>query len=952
MSKWITIKGARTHNLKNIDVQIPRNQFVVITGLSGSGKSSLAFDTLYAEGQRRYVESLSTYARQFLSLMEKPDVDHISGLSPAVAIEQKKSSHNPRSTVGTITEVYDYLRVLFARIGTPRCPTHQETLSAQTVSQIADNILELDENIRIMLLAPVVRDRKGEHQKLLESLHQQGFIRYRINGNIFLYEDLPTLDPKIKHNIEIVVDRLKIKPDIKQRLTESIETALNLNEGQVCVGFIDQPDREVLLFSAKFACTTCGFSMPELEPKHFSFNSPHGACKACDGLGRRLFFDPEKIIISPTLSIASGAIRGWDRHNQFFFSMMQALATHYHFDLEAPYSDLDDEIKQIILYGSGRTKIETLRSFRRRSRKVNKPFEGIIPMMDRRFQETESAAVKQELIQYQSESICSVCDGARIGAAAAAVTVDGHHLKDWIHLSIDTLHDTLQNLSLPKEQALIAKSIQHEVTSRLHFLISVGLNYLSLGRTADSLSGGESQRIRLASQIGSGLVGVLYVLDEPSIGLHQRDNQKLLDSLKALKDLGNTVVVIEHDEDTMRQADYLLDLGPRAGKHGGQLIAAGTPDVILQSKTSLTGQYLRFERSIPLPKKRKPYDAKKIIKITGASGNNLQDVSATLPIGLLTVVTGVSGSGKSTLINETLYPAMLQANRETVQKKPLPYKDLIGMGHIDKIIRIDQSPIGRTPRSNPVTYTGIFTAIRELFAGTEEARARGYKPGRFSFNVAGGRCEMCEGNGLKCVEMHFLPDIYVTCEACQGSRYNEATRDIYYKGYNIANLLDLTVDEAITVFEPIPSIHKKLATLIEVGLGYIKLGQSATTLSGGEAQRIKLARELAKRSTGKTLYLLDEPTTGLHVHDVKKLIEVLMQLRDQGNTIVVIEHHLDVIKMADWIIDLGPEGGTGGGQLMAQGTVETLIKEKKSHTAVFLKNHVETQKKQEKKQKR
>jgi excinuclease ABC subunit A len=937
MDSWITIKGARTHNLKQISTQLPRNQFVVITGLSGSGKSSLAFDTLYAEGQRRYVESLSSYARQFLSLMEKPDVDHIAGLSPAVAIEQKKNSHNPRSTVGTITEIYDYLRVLFARIGTPHCPTHQQPLTAQTVSQIAENILSLEDHTRIMLLAPIVDERKGEHQQLLKGLHQQGYIRFRIDGNVYLFEDLPTLDAKTKHSIEVVVDRLTIRPNVKMRLTESLETVLSLTDGKVYVAFIDQPERDLLLFSSRFACLTCGFSLAELEPKAFSFNSPHGACPACDGLGRRLFFDPQKIIVSSSISIAGGAIRGWDKSHPFFFQLMEALATHYDFDLEAPYKTLSPEIHDVLLYGSGKTKIAMARSFRRRHTTVNKAFEGVIPMMERRYLETESDAVKQTLTQYQSDSICQTCEGARINPASAAVTVDGHHLKTWVNLSIERLHKTIRDLKLSEQDAIIAKGIQHEVLARLHFLNSVGLNYLSLGRTADTLSGGESQRIRLASQIGSGLVGVLYVLDEPSIGLHQRDNQKLLDSLKALKDLGNTVVVVEHDEDTIRQADYILDLGPGAGKNGGEIMAEGSIEQILAAKDSLTGQYLRNERSIALPKARKAYDAKKTIKIMEAEGNNLKQISCTFPVGLFTVVTGVSGSGKSTLVNETLYPALLQANKETIAKKPLAYKEILGAGHIDKIIRIDQSPIGRTPRSNPATYTGIFTPIRERFAATPDARARGYSAGRFSFNVSGGRCEACEGNGLKCVEMHFLADVYVTCEACHGSRYNEATRTIRYKGHHIADILNMTVEEALPIFESMTQVKTKLDTLIEVGLGYIKLGQSATTLSGGEAQRIKLAKELAKRSTGKTLYLLDEPTTGLHVHDVKKLLDVLMKLRDQGNTIIVIEHHLDVIKMADWIIDLGPEGGEKGGALLAEGTPERISQCKSSHTGIYLK---------------
>ena len=933
----IIIRGARTHNLKNIDLELPRDKLIVITGLSGSGKSSLAFDTIFAEGQRRYVESLSAYARQFLSVMEKPDIDHIEGLSPAISIEQKSTSHNPRSTVGTITEIYDYLRLMYARAGTPRCPEHQTTLEAQTVSQMVDHVLAMPEGSKLMLLAPVVRERKGEHVQLLESLRAQGYIRARIDGELCELDDAPELDRHKKHTIEVVVDRFKVRDDLKQRLAESFETALHLAEDIAIIAPMDRGDElEQQTFSAKFACSQCGYSIPELEPKLFSFNNPAGACASCDGLGMRQIFDEQQVVLNAHLSLAGGAIRGWDRRNAYYFQMLESLAAHYDFDVETPFEALSSKIRKVILHGSGREKIEfNYQGDSGTQWNKTHAFEGIIPNMERRYRDTESNAVREELGKYQIQEACSVCDGTRLNQAARNVFVADTPLADITALSIEEAHSFFTELQLEGAKGEVADKILREIRLRINFLVNVGLDYLSLDRGADTLSGGEAQRIRLASQIGAGLVGVMYVLDEPSIGLHQRDNDRLLNTLKYLRDLGNTVIVVEHDEDAIRLADYVVDIGPGAGVHGGDIVARGTPKQVANNSKSLTGQYLAGEKSIAIPEQRiAPTD--KHIRIKGAQGNNLSSVNAEIPVGLLTCVTGVSGSGKSTLINDTLYAQSARdLNGSSLQ--PAPVEAIEGLEHVDKVIDIDQSPIGRTPRSNPATYTGLFTTIRELFSGTAEARSRGYKPGRFSFNVKGGRCESCQGDGLIKVEMHFLPDVYVPCDLCKGKRYNRETLEVRYKGKNIHQVLAMTVEEAAPFFSAVPVLHRKLQTLLDVGLSYITLGQNATTLSGGEAQRVKLARELSKRDTGKTLYILDEPTTGLHFHDVDQLLKVIHRLRDHGNTIVIIEHNLDVIKTADWVIDLGPEGGSKGGKIIATGTPEQVAENPKSFTGHYLK---------------
>ncbi|KZS22469.1 ABC-ATPase UvrA [Wohlfahrtiimonas chitiniclastica] len=902
----ITVQGARTHNLKNIHLTLPRNQLIVITGLSGSGKSSLAFDTLYAEGQRRYVESLSAYARQFLSMMDKPDVDHIEGLSPAISIEQKSTSHNPRSTVGTVTEIYDYLRLLFARIGVPHCPTHHLPLNAQTVSQMVDQILALEEDSRIMLLAPIVRDRKGEHIKLIDGLKAQGYLRLRIDGQVYEIDELPEINPKQKHSIEVVIDRFKVRSDIAQRLAESIETALGLSEGLVYAVDMQNPEIE-LHFSANYACPECGFSLPELEPRLFSFNNPTGACPTCDGLGVSQFFDRTKVITDGDLSLATGAIRGWDKRAFYYYSMILSLAKHYKFDPEAPFNALPSQIQEIILNGSGTEEID-FEYFGSNGKVVQRThaFEGILPNLERRYRETESQSMREELAKYLTSCPCQACGGARLNPAARNVLIDDHSIDQVTAMSIEDALTWSSSMALTGARAEIADKILKEINERLGFLVNVGLDYLNLSRSAETLSGGEAQRIRLASQIGAGLVGVMYVLDEPSIGLHQRDNDRLLKTLIHLRDLGNTVIVVEHDEDAMRAADYIVDIGPGAGVHGGHVVAEGTAEEIMRNPNSLTGKYLSGELSIEVPKTRTQNDPEKQLTIVGATGNNLKNVTVNIPVGLLTCVTGVSGSGKSTLINDTLYPFAANALNRASQEVA-PVKELKGLEHIDKVINIDQSPIGRTPRSNPATYTGLFTPIRELFAGTAEARARGYTAGRFSFNVKGGRCEACQGDGLIKVEMHFLPDVYVLCDVCKGKRYNRETLDIQYKGKNISEVLEMTVEDACEFFSAIPVIHRRLTTLMDVGLSYITLGQNATTLSGGEAQRVKLSRELSKRDTGKTLYILDEPTTGLHFHDIAQLLSVIHTLRDQGNTIVIIEHNLDVIKTADWIVDLGPK---------------------------------------------
>ena len=933
----IEVRGARTHNLKNINLTIPRDKLIVITGLSGSGKSSLAFDTLYAEGQRRYVESLSAYARQFLSLMEKPDVDHIEGLSPAISIEQKSTSHNPRSTVGTITEIYDYLRLLFARVGEPRCPEHKIPLAAQTISQMVDKVLELPEGSKLMLLAPIVKERKGEHVKTLENLAAQGFIRARIDGEICDLSDPPTLELHKKHTIEVVVDRFKVRSDLQQRLAESFETALELSGGNVVVAPMDEEGEEQI-FSANFACPHCGYSMRELEPRLFSFNNPAGACPTCDGLGVQQYFDPSRVIQDEKLSLAEGAIRGWDQKNYYYFQMLSSLAAHYDFDLQTPFNKLGKKIQEIILHGSGRTEIEFNYINDRGDIRVKRhPFEGILNNLERRYRDTESNSVREELVKYISNKPCSHCEGTRLRLEARNVFVNDTPLPQVVELSIADALQFFQSLTLEGQRAQIAEKIMKEVNDRLQFLVNVGLNYLNLSRSAETLSGGEAQRIRLASQIGAGLVGVMYVLDEPSIGLHQRDNERLLKTLEHLRDLGNTVLVVEHDEDAIRMADHVIDIGPGAGVHGGNVVAEGNVSDIINNPNSLTGQYLSGVKEIEIPKQRTPKDAKKTVELLGASGNNLKDVNLSIPVGLFTCVTGVSGSGKSTLINDTFFNIAHIALNGATTSTPAPYKSIKGLEHFDKVIDIDQSPIGRTPRSNPATYTGIFTPIRELFSGTQESRSRGYKPGRFSFNVRGGRCEACQGDGVIKVEMHFLPDVYVPCDVCKGKRYNRETLEVRYKGKTIDEVLNMTVEDAHEFFEPVPVIARKLQTLMDVGLSYIRLGQSATTLSGGEAQRVKLSRELSKRDTGKTLYILDEPTTGLHFHDIQQLLNVLHRLRDHGNTVVVIEHNLDVIKTADWIVDLGPEGGQGGGEIIAEGTPEDVAKSKVSHTARFLK---------------
>ncbi|MEE4280140.1 MAG: excinuclease ABC subunit UvrA [Halieaceae bacterium] len=932
----IQLRGARTHNLRNIDLDIPRDKLVVITGLSGSGKSSLAFDTLYAEGQRRYVESLSTYARQFLSMMEKPDIDHVEGLSPAISIEQKSTSHNPRSTVGTITEIYDYLRLLFARVGKPHCPTHNRHLQAQTVSQMVDTVLALPEGSKLMLLAPVVRERKGEHHHVFEQLRSAGFVRARVDGKVRDLDDLPELDKKKKHSIEVVVDRFKVREDLAQRLAESFETALELTDGLALVVDMDE-EREDLVFSARYACPECGHSINELEPRLFSFNNPAGACPTCDGLGVRQFFDPERVVLYPEASLAEGAIRGWDRRNVYYFHMLTSLARHYDFDIDTPFEELSARHRKIILHGSGKEEISfSYVNDRGDVFKRSHAFEGILPNMERRYRDTESTSVREELAKFLSTAPCADCGGSRLCEDARHVLIEGRNLPSITSMAVGSAEDYFNAMTLEGRDAAIAEKILKEIRARYRFLVDVGLNYLTLDRSADTLSGGEAQRIRLASQIGAGLVGVMYILDEPSIGLHQRDNERLLRTLTHLRDLGNTVLVVEHDEDAIRSADHIIDIGPGAGVHGGRIVAQGDAAAIMAEKESLTGAYLSGKRAIKLPTKRHARDPKRSLRLLGARGNNLKGVDLDLPIGLLTCVTGVSGSGKSTLVNATLYPIAATALNGASTLTPAEHDEIQGLEHIDKCIDIDQSPIGRTPRSNPATYTGIFTPIRELFAGTQEARARGYKPGRFSFNVKGGRCEACQGDGVTKVEMHFLPDIYVPCDVCNGKRYNRETLDIRYKGASIHEVLEMTVEDALAFFEPVPAIARKLQTLMDVGLSYIRLGQAANTLSGGEAQRVKLSRELSKRDTGRTLYILDEPTTGLHFEDINLLLGVLHRLRDHGNTVVIIEHNLDVIKTADWVVDLGPEGGSGGGEIIATGTPEDIATIEASHTGRFL----------------
>jgi excinuclease ABC subunit A len=937
----IRIRGARTHNLKNIDLDLPRDKLIVITGLSGSGKSSLAFDTIYAEGQRRYVESLSAYARQFLSVMEKPDVDHIEGLSPAISIEQKSTSHNPRSTVGTITEIYDYLRLLYARVGSPRCPDHHFPLEAQTVSQMVDQVLALANDPktaeqRWMLLAPVVRERKGEHAQVFEQMRAQGYVRVRVDGVLYEIDAVPPLALRVKHTIEAVVDRFKPREDLKQRLAESFETALKLGDGMAIVQSLDDANAEPLLFSSKYSCPVCEYALPELEPRLFSFNSPIGACPTCDGLGVSQFFDPARVVVHPELSMAAGAVRGWDRRNVYYFQLIQSLAKHYGFSVDTPWQELPEKCRDAVLHGSGGEAItfNYLTDAGGRTQRKHR-FEGILPNLERRYRETESSAVREELAKYISERACTDCGGARLNRAARNVFVADHPLSSIVVLPIDEALDFFSSLSLAGWRGVIATKIVKEIRERLTFLVDVGLDYLTLERKADTLSGGEAQRIRLASQIGAGLVGVMYVLDEPSIGLHQRDNERLLGTLTRLRDLGNTVIVVEHDEDAIRLADHVVDIGPGAGVHGGEVIAQGTLDDLLKSPRSLTGQYLSGRKRIEIPAHRHKPNPKMKMQLRGASGNNLKDVDLILHAGLFTAVTGVSGSGKSTLINDTLYA--LAANEiNGASHKPAPYRDVKGIDLFDKVVDIDQSPIGRTPRSNPATYTGLFTPLRELYAQVPEARARGYSPGRFSFNVRGGRCEACQGDGLIKVEMHFLPDVYVPCDVCHGKRYNRETLEILYKGYSIHDVLEMTVEDALKLFEPVPSISRKLETLVDVGLSYVRLGQPATTLSGGEAQRVKLSKELSRRDTGRTLYILDEPTTGLHFHDIEHLLAVLHKLRDEGNTIVVIEHNLDVIKTADWVIDLGPEGGHRGGTILGEGTPEEIAAMPHSHTGRFL----------------
>ena len=935
--KKIIIRGARTHNLKNLDLELPRERLIVFTGLSGSGKSSLAFDTIYAEGQRRYVESLSTYARQFLSMMEKPDVDHIEGLSPAISIEQKSTSHNPRSTVGTVTEIYDYLRLLYARAGIPRCPDHGGDLEAQTISQMVDTVMGLDEGGRLMLLAPVIQERKGEHIQLLREIRNQGFIRARIDGEIYELENPPNLDLKRRHTIEVIIDRFKVRADINLRLAESFETALHLTEGVARIAWMDDTDKAELVFSDRFACKVCGYSLSELEPRLFSFNNPSGACPDCDGLGIKQFFDARRVVLHDNLSLAGGAIRGWDRRNAYYFQMIQSLARHFQFDIESPFEDLPDDIREIILYGSGKEKIDFQyldgRGGHVRRRHV---FEGIIPNMRRRYRETESSMVREELAKYMSSQPCPECEGKRLNRSARNVFVAEKTLSEITSMAVGQARKFFEGMTLQGWRGEIAAKVVKEVGERLRFLSDVGLDYLTLDRSAETLSGGEAQRIRLASQIGSGLVGVMYILDEPSIGLHQRDNKRLLRTLFHLRDLGNTVIVVEHDEEAILASDHVVDLGPGAGVHGGQIVAQGSAQEIQAQPESLTGQYLSGRRSIPMPLMRTPADGKRALSIRGARGNNLKNIDVDIPVGLMTCVTGVSGSGKSTLINSTLYEAVADRINPS-SHNPAPNDGVYGLEFLDRVIDISQSPIGRTPRSNPATYTGLFTPIRDLFAGTPEARSRGYAPGRFSFNVKGGRCEACQGDGVLKVEMHFLPDIYVSCDICKSKRYNRETLQILYKGKNIHEVLNMTVEDALIFFANVPVIAKKLETLTDVGLTYILLGQNATTLSGGEAQRVKLAKELSKRATGRTLYILDEPTTGLHFHDIAQLLLVLQRLRDQGNTVVVIEHNLDVIKTADWIIDLGPEGGDGGGEVVATGTPEEISETPGSYTGGYLK---------------
>lgn len=952
MHRFIELRGARTHNLKNVDLKLPRDQLIVMTGLSGSGKSSLAFDTIYAEGQRRYVESLSAYARQFLSMMEKPDIDHIEGLSPAISIEQKSTSHNPRSTVGTVTEIYDYLRLLFARAGVPRCPDHGEVLDAQNVSQMVDQVLALPEGTRLMLLAPVINDRKGEHANVIQNLMAQGFVRARIDGEVVQLSDVETLEAKKRHTIEAVVDRFKVRADIQQRLAESFETALQLGDGSARVAAMDEdtdlaesgvatqdgPSGAELLFSDRFACPVCGYSIAELEPRMFSFNNPAGACPTCDGLGIKQFFDPTKVILNDELSLAGGAIRGWDRKTTYYFGIIQSLGEHFEFDVEAPFNSLTDAQRKAVLYGSGRKKIE-FRYNASDGEVVTRrhPFEGILPNLERRYRETESNAVREELAKYLNQQVCPDCNGQRLNRAARNVFIGEYSLPQITAMSIGDARKLFNTLKLDGWRGEVAERIVKEIAARLGFLDDVGLSYLSLDRRAETLSGGEAQRIRLASQIGSGLVGVMYILDEPSIGLHQRDNERLLATLRHLRDIGNTVIVVEHDEDAIRAADHVVDIGPGAGAHGGKIVAEGSPEAVMNNPNSLTGKFLSGEEVIEVPTTRRHNRDAAPIRIRGARGNNLQNIDVEIPTGVMTCVTGVSGSGKSTLINATLYPrAANQINKASHEVAPVD--DIEGLKAFDRIVDISQSPIGRTPRSNPATYSGLFTPIRELFAGTQEARSRGYKPGRFSFNVKGGRCEACQGDGVIKVEMHFLPDVYVPCDVCNGKRYNRETLEIRYKGRTISEVLDMTVEEALAFFKNVPTLARKLETLTDVGLSYITLGQSAVTLSGGEAQRVKLARELSKRDTGSTLYILDEPTTGLHFADIRQLLSVLQKLRDRGNTIIVIEHNLDVVKTADWIIDLGPDGGDGGGQVVATGTPEDVAANPASVTGRFLES--------------
>jgi excinuclease ABC subunit A len=932
----IRIRGARTHNLQAVDLDLPRDRLIVFTGLSGSGKSSLAFDTIYAEGQRRYVESLSAYARQFLSMMEKPDIDSIEGLSPAISIEQKSTSHNPRSTVGTVTEIYDYLRLLYARAGIPRCPDHGMDLSAQTVSQMVDQVLRLPEGTPLALLAPVVKDRKGEHLQVFEELRGRGFIRARVDGKLTELDDPPKLDLRRKHTVEAVVDRFKARPDLGQRLAESFETALRLGDGVAKVAFLEEPGREELVFSDKFACTVCGYSLSELEPRLFSFNNPAGACSTCDGLGVKQFFDPARVVSQPSLSLAGGAVRGWDRRNAYYYQMVLALAQHYGFDPEAAWEDLPDKSRDVLMYGSGDEEVE-FRYFDSRGRTVRRKhrFEGVINNLERRYRETESLSVREELSRYLGTRTCPECEGTRLTRAARNVFVGGRSLPEISALSVGHAQAFFREMRLEGWRGEIAAKVVKEIGDRLGFLVDVGLDYLTLDRSAETLSGGEAQRIRLASQIGSGLVGVMYILDEPSIGLHQRDNQRLLDTLHRLRDLGNTVIVVEHDEDAIRQADHVVDLGPGAGVHGGRVVAQGTPAEVEAHPDSVTGQYLSGRRRIEVPPVRHPRDRKRFLRVLGASGNNLQRVTVDFPLGLMTCVTGVSGSGKSTLVNDTLYRRVAE-HLNDASYDSAACEGIEGLDEVDRVIDIDQSPIGRTPRSNPATYTGLFTPIRELFAATPESRSRGYKPGRFSFNVKGGRCEACQGDGVLKVEMHFLPDVYVPCDVCKGKRYNRETLEVHYKGRSIHEVLDMTVEDALGFFHAVPVVSGKLRTLMDVGLSYLRLGQNATTLSGGEAQRVKLAKELSKRSTGRTLYILDEPTTGLHFHDVEQLLGVLHRLRDEGNTVVVIEHNLDVVKTADWLIDLGPEGGDGGGRVIAEGTPEQVARLQESYTGRYL----------------